>query len=171
MSTYVLISSTTVGSGGAAGIDFTSIPSTYTDLEIKLSGRCTASTSQGTYLQFNGSSSSIYSYVEFYGYSGGGGGYAQSSITNAYLGTVLGTAGTANTFSNNSIYIPNYAGNTNKPFLSSNGYEMNSTSGWQNDLVTGLWASTAAINRVYIYPGSGNFAQYTTAYLYGISNA
>ena len=30
--TYKLIASNTVGSGGSSGIDFTSIPATYTDL-------------------------------------------------------------------------------------------------------------------------------------------
>ena len=40
--TYKLIGSVTVGAGGAANIDFTSIPSTYTDLAIKVSYRSTA---------------------------------------------------------------------------------------------------------------------------------
>ena len=40
--TFQLISSTTVGAGGASSIDFTSIPSTYTDLVIKWSGRLTS---------------------------------------------------------------------------------------------------------------------------------
>jgi hypothetical protein len=34
--TYEIISSVTVGSGGAADIEFTSIPATYTDLVIFL---------------------------------------------------------------------------------------------------------------------------------------
>jgi len=37
--TYKLISSVTVGSGGAATIGFTSIPATYTDLLLSYSGR------------------------------------------------------------------------------------------------------------------------------------
>jgi hypothetical protein len=37
--TYTLISSVTVGSGGAANMGFTSIPATYTDLLVKLSAR------------------------------------------------------------------------------------------------------------------------------------
>ena len=38
--TYVQIGSTvTVGVSGAASIDFSSIPSTYTDLVLKVSGR------------------------------------------------------------------------------------------------------------------------------------
>ena len=41
MATYTLISSVTVGAGGASSIDFTSIPSTYTDLLVKISARST----------------------------------------------------------------------------------------------------------------------------------
>ena len=37
--TFTKIASVTVGSGGASSIDFTSIPSTYTDLCVKLSTR------------------------------------------------------------------------------------------------------------------------------------
>jgi hypothetical protein len=37
--TYDLISSVTVGSGGAANIEFTSIPATYTDLVVLFSGQ------------------------------------------------------------------------------------------------------------------------------------
>ena len=37
--TYELIASSTVGAGGASSIDFNSIPNTYTDLLVKLSGR------------------------------------------------------------------------------------------------------------------------------------
>ena len=39
--TYKAIATVTVGSGGAANIEFTSIPATYTDLVIHLSGRTT----------------------------------------------------------------------------------------------------------------------------------
>jgi hypothetical protein len=42
--TFTLIASSTVGSGGAASIDFTSISSTYTDLVVKLSLRNTEDT-------------------------------------------------------------------------------------------------------------------------------
>jgi hypothetical protein len=37
--TYTAIKTVTVGSGGAANIDFTSIPQTYTDLVLKVSAR------------------------------------------------------------------------------------------------------------------------------------
>ena len=56
--TYQKIASVTVGSGGAASIDFTSIPSTYTDLALYHSLR--SDNSEDYYgLQFNSSSSSF----------------------------------------------------------------------------------------------------------------
>ena len=48
--TYTLIASSTVGSGGAANIEFTSIPATYTDLLIKMSAR--AATGGDTFAYF-----------------------------------------------------------------------------------------------------------------------
>lgn len=55
--TYQIIQTVTVGAGGAASIDFSSIPQTYTDLKILLSGRTNAndgSSGQWTYINFNG---------------------------------------------------------------------------------------------------------------------
>jgi hypothetical protein len=42
MAAYNLIATTTVGSGGAASIDFTGIPQTYTDLFLVSSLRSNA---------------------------------------------------------------------------------------------------------------------------------
>ena len=50
--TYTLISSVTVGSGGASSIDFTSIPATYTDLCLVWSGR-SAGSDVDTKITFN----------------------------------------------------------------------------------------------------------------------
>jgi len=50
-----LIASATVGSGGAASVDFTGIPATYTDLAILVSGRSgdTGGGSFGVSIVFN----------------------------------------------------------------------------------------------------------------------
>ena len=75
---------------------------------------------------------------------------------------------TANTFSNNSIYIPNYTGSNNKSVSVDSVYENNATTAGQH-LVSGLWASSAAITSVKLTEGFGNnWVQYTTATLYGI---
>jgi hypothetical protein len=66
--TYTLISSVTVGAGGASSIDFTSIPATYTDLLIKVSARGASGASNitGT-LRFNSDAGSNYSALRVYG--------------------------------------------------------------------------------------------------------
>ena len=170
--TYEAIATVEVGSGGSAGFDFTSIPSTYTDLAVALSMRSAdAVFLKGVNLQFNGSSSSIYSYRQLYGESAGAGSFSETNIANTYVGQMPGTSATASTFANTSIYIPNYAGSTNKSLSIDSASEINSSTNWALNLLANLWASTDAINRVYIYPGSGNFAEYSTATLYGIKNS
>jgi hypothetical protein len=166
MATYIQIGSTvTVGAGGASTIDFTSIPATYTDLVIKLSGRYSASTFDGHYIAFNGSTST------FSGkYLYGSGSSTVSGSLARYLGTINGTASTANTFTSTEIYIPNYSGSTNKSFSSDSVTENNATESYAN-MVAGLWATTSAITSISISLPTGNFVQYSTASLYGIKNS
>ena len=167
MATYTLISSVTVGSGGAANIEFTSIPSTYTDLVIKNSLRATGATSGG-FLTFNNNTTG-YSERLLYGT-----GSASGSANNSGAGfvwafeTVLSTY-TANTFSNGDIYIPNYTSSNYKSVSVDNVQENNATASDQY-LVAGLWSNTSAITSIKLASGS-TFAQHSTAYLYGISNA
>jgi hypothetical protein len=77
---------------------------------------------------------------------------------------------TANTFSNGEIYIPNYAGSNYKSWSSDAVTENNATSA-DMSLVAGLTSITAAITSITIAGAAGNLVQYSTAYLYGVSNA
>jgi hypothetical protein len=167
MPTYTQIGSTvSVGALGAASIDFTSIPTTYTDLVLKVSSRLTAAVDFGSLsIAFNGSTSSFTSRI-----LQGDGSSAVSAALSNFAGGVGGTLLTASTFNNVEIYIPNYAGSTNKSFSSDSVVENNATAA-RDTLIAGLWSNTAAINQVTLTSASGNFAQYTTAYLYGVSNA
>jgi hypothetical protein len=171
--TYTLISSVTVGSGGAANITFTSIPQTYTDLHLVVSARSAdAVFLRGTSLRFNSnSSSSQYSYRELYGFNTSAGSFLETGIGQAFIGQIPGTSGTASTFGNTSIYIPNYTLSNSKSFSVDSTTEINSSSNWQNDLLANLWSETTAISSIYLLPSTGNYAQYSSAYLYGISNA
>ena len=56
--TFEKIASVSVGAGGSATIGFTSIPQTFTDLVVYLSGRNTAANNSGN-LTLNGSSASF----------------------------------------------------------------------------------------------------------------
>ena len=169
--TMTLIASSTVGAGGAASIDFSSIPATYTDLIVKLSCRSTAGGTGANdgHLTFNGSSSG-YSSKLLYG-TGSTVGSASNSGTYMYwVGGAVSTGLTSNTFSNSEIYIPNYAGSNNKSVSFDGTNENNGGYGTQL-LTAGLWSNTAAITSIKLELDYPNFAQYSTAYLYGVKNA
>jgi len=170
MPTHKLINSVTVGSGGAANIDFTSIPQTYTDLIVKYSARYTGAGANTVSLTFNNNSSG-YTYRTAEGSGSSSASSTTTSGTSGYGGYVNGTSGTALTFTTNEIYIPNYAGSNNKSFLSDYILANNSTSNIYEIMIAQLWANTSAITSVKLIPASNLFAEYTTAYLYGISNA
>ena len=167
--TLKAISTITVGSGGASTIDFTSIPSTYNDLQLFLSARGT-STALYARITINNSSSAIYSLKTVYGE--GNATYAsQSDANGTYFDRFLmdSSAYTASTFANGYIYIPDYAGSNAKSMLFDSVIENNASTA-QAYLVGGLWNSTSAINQITLTPNTGSFAQYSTATLYGIKN-
>jgi hypothetical protein len=165
--TYTLIGSPiVVGSGGASSAVFSSIPNTFTDLQLLCSTRNSTSATQDLKLTFNGSSSS---YNEIY-LIGTGSGTGSGSQTYAQVGITPGSSVTASTFTNTSIYIPNYAGSNYKSISNDDVMENNATLGYQW-LSANLWSNTAAITSITLIPASGNFVQYSTFYLYGISNS
>jgi hypothetical protein len=173
MATYSLISSVTVGSGGAANITFSSIPSTFTDLCLVTSARSNVAGTYGTgfYLEFNNSGGTAYDTRALEGYSSSVGSYTTGGFSALNLGAVVGSSQTANTFNNTQVYIPNYASSNNKSTSIDNVQENNSSTAWDNNLSAGLWSNSAAINQIKLTANTGSFVQYTTAYLYGISNA
>jgi len=168
--TYQVISSVTVGSGGAANIQFTSIPQTYTDLILQVSARTDeagANWSEGR-ITFNGSSSG---YTNRY-VLGTGSATSSGSVGTAYVYGGRGTAAaaTSSTFSNSYIYIPNYASSNNKSISTDEVTENNATAALAF-FNAGLWSNSAAITSITITPNTGNFVQYSTAVLYGIKNS
>ena len=165
--TYKLISAVTVGAGGAASIDFSSIPSTYTDLLLKISGRSnTSAIDDNLYIKFNNSSTSFtFRYLQGNGSSA----YSATASLN-YIGTISAASATSSTFGNAEIYLPNYAGSNNKS-ISNDTVAENNASSSSATLTATLWSNTAAINQVTVLPASGSFVQYSTAYLYGIKSS
>jgi hypothetical protein len=75
---------------------------------------------------------------------------------------------TANTFGNTSIYIPNYRSSAAKSFSVDAVTENNATLAYQN-IQAGLWNNSAAITSISIsFLSGGNWAQGSSASLYGI---
>jgi hypothetical protein len=164
----------TVGALGATSIDFTAIPSTYTDLVLKVSVRSdrVAAISDGLLLKFNGSAST---YSDRFLQGGGSGapssGTSPFGTTRIYTGEMNTNGSTASTFSSFDIYIPNYTASTNKSLSSDSVMEQNATTAYAT-LVAGLWSTSAAITSIQLtFSNSTTFVQYSTAYLYGVSNA
>lgn len=175
MPTFTLIQpAVTVGAGGAASIDFTAIPSTYTDLVLKVSVRSdrTAAVSDGLLLKFNGSATGYSDrYLQGAGSGTPGSGVSPFGTTRIYTGEMNTNGSTASTFASFDIYIPNYTAAVNKSVSSDSVMEQNATTAYAT-LAAGLWSNTSAITSIQLtFTNSTNFVQYSTAYLYGVSNA
>jgi hypothetical protein len=163
--TYIKIASVTVGSGGSTTIDFTSIPSTYTDLKLVSSLRGDANTVDMTYT-FNGLTTNQTGRL-----LRGNGSSAATGTDTLIYGLQNASTYTASTFTNSELYIPNYASSNNKSMSQDGATENNATLSYTY-LVAQLWSASAAINAISLVAGSsGKFVQYSTATLYGIKNS
>jgi hypothetical protein len=163
--TYTLIQSVTVGSGGAASIEFGSIPQTYTDL-VLLCSLDQSSSSVVADIRFNGLSTNLSSRLLL------GDGSTASSVTSTALRS-YGTNPsdyTASIFSNMTIYIPNYSGSTNKSVSIDAVTENNGTGGFSS-FTAGLWSASAAITQITLIANGGNMVQHSSVSLYGIKNS
>jgi hypothetical protein len=166
MANHVLLQKITL-TQSTASITFANIPQTgYTDLKLVISSRQTVANASGGYyydITFNNTSSNRSGrYLE------GANGTTVFSATYTPWGLSTPSDFTANTFSNNEIYIPNYAGSNYKS-LSSDAVNENNASAARLDLIAGLWSDTAAINSITLTPGGGSFVANSTFSLYGIA--
>lgn len=159
--TMKLIQTQVLG-GSAAAITFSSIPQTYTDLFLKVSVRST-NADDGLFFKFNNTTAST-SWRNFLGYGSG----VLSQTGSGWLAGGGVRSGTASTFTNIDIYIPNYAGSTVKTASVNSTSEENSSTGYQF-LVANLWNDPAAINRIDLYLQGGSLTQYSSVSLYGIT--
>jgi hypothetical protein len=166
--TYTLIASSTAGSGGASYVEFTSIPATYTDLKLVLSLRGDQTgTYASSFISFNGSTSG-FTNKYIYGDGASAGSFGASNGQNADQN---GATTTSNTFANTEMYIPNYTLSNSKSVSIDGVTENNATTAYA-ELGALLWSNSAAITSIRISPNATkNWVQYSTAYLYGISNS
>lgn len=162
--TMTLIQTVTVGSGGAASINFTSIPATYTDLQILLSQR-RSDGATGTWITFNSDTGGNYNARRLRGDGSSAFSTVASNESNIII-FPMPTQGsdTANTFSNISYSIPNYAGSTQKSLsIDAVGEDFDATA--NQFIIAGLWTGTAAITSIQLNTA---FYENSSASLYGI---
>ena len=177
MAAFTVINHTELGAGAAELVDVTSIPSSYDHLYAVLSPRGDdAGTIVSFRVQLNGETANTnYSYTNF---------YTQSATISEEQSTTQPTvaayprmpaaSATADTFGSTTMWIPNYANTVNfKQALTMNAAEnaSTSTSAFYLYVIAGLWSNQAAIDRITITASSGNFVQYSTFTLYGVTGA
>ena len=158
-STYTPIATTTLGSGTTT-VNFTSIPSTYTDLVLV----CNAFIANAFRIyNFNGDTGSNYSYTYMTG-----NGSAASSGRDTTAKIFVGYGGTTSTTPTVcTVNFENYANTTTYKTVVARG---SSSEQWVSASV-GLWRNTAAISSFTIISDSANFLTGSTFTLYGIAAA
>jgi hypothetical protein len=163
---YVLLEKVTL-SATAASVVLNSIPQTgYTDLKIVVSARDTGDNQAS--IKFN-SSTTGYSNIRLQGTGSAAQSTTDSSTSKGIIAYSVNQTSSrpANTFGNAEIYIPNYAGSTNKSF-SSDGVEENNGTAAYSKFFAGLLANTAAIESITL-SAEGDFEAGSTFYLYGLA--
>jgi hypothetical protein len=164
---YESIATVTVGSGGSGTIDFTSIPSTYTHLQIRaLFG--TNGAGQAYAVNFNSDTANNYAYHYLQG--NGASTSVGASINRAF--TLLTDNSGAGTSTSPSVFVMDLldyrSTSKNKTIRLLNGYDGNGSGDIRLD--SGLWFATpAAITSISISGlSSATFSQYSSFALYGI---
>ena len=157
------IATTTVGSGGATEVIFSSIGSTYTHLQLRCLARNSV-TSGNLRIQFNSDSATNYSGHQIYADGASTAAYGGANV--AYI-EASNMPSNANIFSAHIIDILDYA-NTNKfkTTRTLHGYDLNGSGLIQ--YFSGSWRSTSAISTVRVFAGNNSFAEYSQIALYGV---
>ena len=170
-STYTPIATYTFASDGTGGaqVNFTSIPSTYTDLILVGVLRDTFTGNYPNQLfRVNSDAGNNYSSTSL----SGDGANAQSQRYTNYSYSFFGKpAEASNTFGTSIMHFMNYSNTTtNKTMINRAGGGFTTSSYGDVAAWVHLWRSTAAITSITLFPQT-NFAAGSTFTLYGIASA
>ena len=164
------IASYVVPSGGVSVITFSSIPQTYTHLQIRAVGKFSGTVGAG-FFKFNNTTGG-YTYHSIW--TDGANAYSSGSAGTANEGVWTGAAGTPTGVPEPFIIdILDYTNTSkNKIAMTQTGWpNFSGSSGGGNqyvELASSMWINTAAINRFDLLPQSYTFAENMTVSLYGI---
>jgi hypothetical protein len=170
-SSYYSIATQTLGSGGASTVTFSSIPSTYSHLQIRAIARQASGTGEAYgKLNFNSDSTSgnYYALHQLYGDGSSANASVDSSSTYMQTGYFPPSTALANVYGDMVLDILDYA-NTNKYKTVRNlsGFDVNGSGGFIL-FRSGLWQQTSAITRIDLTVSNGIYAQYSSFALYGV---
>lgn len=167
--TFELIS-TQVLAATATSVSFSSIPATYTHLQLRVTGRTSTSSADVLQARFNSDSAANYAWHQLYGTGAAMASANATSQSQMYFSLLADSTSATSAFSAGIIDILDYA-NTNKykTARSLAGLHGSST---LIGLRSSLWQSTAAINAISLFPAGGGNLQIGSRFsLYGIKGA
>lgn len=169
---YESIASTTLTTSTST-ITFSSIPSTYTHLQLRIMCKNTSTPNTGDYasLRFNSDSGMNYTYHRLKGDGATASAYA--AATGTFDGVTLERIATSKSGFATELHgviicdILDYT-NTNKYTTTRTlgGYDNNGSG--EVLLMSALWTNTAAITSITLTTPSANFTQYSSFALYGV---
>jgi hypothetical protein len=172
---YDSIATSTVGSGGAASITFSSIPSTYTHLQIRGIAKwdTTANDISSIQYQLNGDTGSNYSYHYARGSGSATSATGVASQTSAISSSSMPTNNSsyANMFGAVVFDLLDYTNTSKyKTIRTLSGVDTNGGTYGYINFSSGLWMNTSAVTSITVKL-DGSIAQYSSFALYGIKAA
>lgn len=173
---YESIATVTVGSGGASEINFSSIGTSWSHLQLRILARTDRGAEQDSAkIQFNNDTTSGNYYQSHY-VSGNGATVsvdAQGTSTYIWIPRFAASTATASNFGVAVVDVLDYKStNKHKTTRTLGGYDNNGSG--QIWFSSGLWfpSTISAISSIKLTPVSGsNFTQYSHFALYGIKSA
>ena len=161
---YESIATTTVGSGGTSSITFSSIPQTYTHLQLRLF-TIVGGAGSGAYTYINGDTTQT-NYREHVLY-GNGTAASAGSYQNSYMPQFQGGSSSPGSFV---IDILDYTNtNKNKTLRGFGGYDAYGSGYIAFESL--LWKNTAAITSLQFSPVGTTYSEFAKIALYGIKVA
>jgi hypothetical protein len=163
------IATITVPSTPAASVTFSSIPQTYTHLQIRGNGRVNRAgfAQNGCRFRFNGDSGNNYSFHQLYGNGATAGSEGYASQPEMNLGELPSANAPANVFGIVMIDILDYT-NTNKYKTTFEIGANERNNAGQIGVNSGAWYNTNAVTSITLFEAASSWVQYSSFTLYGI---
>jgi hypothetical protein len=167
---------TATGTGSSGTITFSSIPSTYTSLQVRAISK-TSTVADGvnsSLIRLNGDSGNNYAYHTLYGdgTTVSAQGVATQSSGAIYYSSVLSGTNNTNMVGTLILDLHDYASTSRyKTLRTLGGGETNGNGTSYVALTSSLWQSTAAVSSISFITVSGNWTTQTQFALYGIKGA
>jgi len=162
---------TLTASGGESFLSFTSIPSTYSSIQLRGIGRFSTAV-HANFVSIKLNNDTAANYVWHRIWSDGGTAFAGATTASTFMpiGRATGSSAASSIYGAAVCDILDYSSTNKNKTIRALGGTASTNSTNQNiiQFSSGLWLNTAAVNRVDVYPDSGTWSTGTTFALYGI---